>query len=178
MVALREAVGLRPKRIRTASELDCGRSNSSDHFCPSATKSLRFQAPSVGRSLPLAARGTGTRRSELPGSARCGRSPFYEPRAVASVPRTVFGRRTLRMTDTAFNEMDESAVSGAVRGLLATARGSDARGRVADGWPPRPSRPKRRQSRSAQLSVAVPAFTCSSHIFCLRVASLVRLTPA
>ncbi len=37
--------------------------------------------PSVGRSLPLAARGTGM-------TGR-GCSPFFEPRAVASVPRTV-----------------------------------------------------------------------------------------
>ena len=59
------------------------------------TTSLRFQAPSVGRSLLLAARGTGTRRSVLPGRARCRWSPVFEPRAVASVPRTVDRFRSL-----------------------------------------------------------------------------------
>ena len=52
--------------------------------------------------------------------ARCGCSPFFEPRAVASVPRTVVQFRSLPSFCNA-----ESAVSGTVRGTLATARGSE-----------------------------------------------------
>ena len=45
--------------------------------------------------------------------------PFLEPRAVASVPRTVERFRPLLSF-----RIDESAISASVRGTLATARGS------------------------------------------------------
>ncbi len=79
--------------------------------------SLRFQASSVGRSLTARGSKNGARRSVLPGSAH---SPFFEPRAVASVPRTVDRFRPLP----SFRN-DESAISGTVRRPLATARGSE-----------------------------------------------------
>ena len=73
----------------------------------------------IVRGTLATARGSknGARRSVLPGSAH---SPFFEPRAVASVPRTVDRFRPLP----SFRN-DESAISGTVRRPLATARGTD-----------------------------------------------------
>ena len=73
----------------------------------------------IVRGTLATARGSknGARRSVLPGSAH---SPFFEPRAVASVPRTVDRFRPLP----SFRN-DESAISGTVRRPLATARGSE-----------------------------------------------------
>ncbi len=62
---------------------------------------------------------------------RCGWYPFFEPRAVASVPRTVEWFRSLL----SFRHVEYS-VSDTVRGTLATARGSRNGGaaeRPADG---------------------------------------------
>ncbi len=53
------------------------------------------------------------------GSARCGRSPFYEPRAVASVPRT-----ESEIADSSLCKDGSDPKRSTVRGTLATARGS------------------------------------------------------
>ena len=76
--------------------------------------------PSVGRSLPLAAQKTGATCIVLYQAGRSAGSPFLEPRAVASVPRTFVWLRSLP----SFRN-DESAISDSVRRPLATARGSE-----------------------------------------------------